>query len=100
MTWQTVAEVLGLSTVFSLSGSSVAGALAPAPCGLDRAARDVCSHGQALSDAAAAPGAERGGAAEARSAAASYVPVTRKVGLTAEKNNEKAQVFAHGSHLY
>ncbi len=100
MTWQTVGDVLGRTIVFSLCGSNGRGVRAGVPCGPDRAATDACSQRQALSNAAAAPAAKRGGAAEARSAAASYVPVTRKVSLTAEKNNEKAQVFEHGSHLY
>lgn len=100
MTWQIVGEVLGPTIVFSLCGLNAGGALEAVAYGPGRAAAGPRSQGQALSDAAAAPGAERGGAAEARSAAASYVPVTRKVSLTAEKNNEKAQVFEHGSHLY
>ena len=41
---------------------------------------------------AASPAAVRGGAAKARSAGASYVPVTRKVTLTDEKEREKGGV--------
>lgn len=41
---------------------------------------------------AAAPAAERGGAAQARSAEASYVPVTRKVSLTDEKKHSLVKV--------
>lgn len=40
---------------------------------------------------AAAPAAVRGGAAQARSAEASYVPVTRKVILTDEKKQTKSE---------
>lgn len=41
---------------------------------------------------AAAPAAVRGGAAQARSAEAFYVPVTRKVSLTDEKKHSLAKV--------
>lgn len=44
----------------------------------------------AHSAGAAAPAAVRGGAAQARSAEASYVPVTRKVSLTDEKKQTKS----------
>lgn len=46
----------------------------------------------AFQASAAAPAAGRGGAAEARSAEASYVPVTRKVSLTDEKKHSLAKV--------
>ncbi len=46
----------------------------------------------AFQASAAAPAAGRGGAAEARSAEASYVPVTRKVSLTGEKKHSLAKV--------
>lgn len=46
----------------------------------------------AFQASAAAPAAGRGGAAEARSAEASYVPVTRKVSLTDEKKRSLAKV--------
>lgn len=46
----------------------------------------------AFQASAAAPAAGRGGAAEARSAEASYVPVTRKVSLTNEKKHSLAKV--------
>ncbi len=46
----------------------------------------------AFQASAAAPAAGRGGAAEARSAEASYVPVTRKVSLTDEKKHSLVKV--------
>lgn len=47
------------------------------------------SHSHKRHACAAAPGACEAGAAQARSAEASYVPVTRKVTLTDEKKTTK-----------
>lgn len=56
--------------------------------------------GQKLRACAAAPGACEAGAAQARSAVASYVPVTRKVSSKTGKKGSKKEFKVEHSNIY